>query len=280
MLIALLDNDRVAPSPNLKGAICPCCGGEVIARCGPERVHHFAHKVKAVCDSWKEPETEWHRSWKGLFPEDWREVIGHDAATGEKHIADVRTPHGLTIEFQHSSLHHEERIAREAFHGNMLWMVDGTRLVKDVPRFLEARTYFREVWKLGVFLCPFPEEAFHKQWLNCGVPVFFDFRSKLNEEGHAPIRDLLWCLIPYRVGGRAVVVALDTAVFVDFATKRSELLPWLQIAEGVADWLTPKPQPRTRMSSKTMLAMGTMLNQMERRAGARPWQPRRKTRRF
>lgn len=280
MLIALTENSRRSPSPGLKGAVCPCCESEVIARCGPERAWHFAHKAKSVCDSWKEPETEWHRSWEGLFPEDWREVIGHDAANGEKHVADIRTVHGLTIEFQHSSLHHEERAAREAFHGNMLWMVDGTRLLKDVPRFLEARASFREVWKQGVFLCAFPEDAFHKQWLHSRVPVFFDFRGKLVEERHAPIRDLLWCLLPYRVAGRAVVLAVTTATFVGLAMKRAELLPWLGIAEGVAQWMTPKPQPRARMTSRTLLAMGAMLNQMERRAQGRTWQPRRKSKRF
>jgi competence protein CoiA len=33
------------------------------------------------------------------------------------------------MEFQHSRLHPDERIAREAFHRNMVWIVDGLRLM-------------------------------------------------------------------------------------------------------------------------------------------------------
>jgi hypothetical protein len=50
-----------------------------------------AHKGRLECDPWYE-ETEWHRSWKDRFPLGWQEQIAYDPVTGEKHIADVRTP--------------------------------------------------------------------------------------------------------------------------------------------------------------------------------------------
>jgi hypothetical protein len=49
-----------------------------------------------------------------------------DEATGERHIADVKTERGLVIEFQHSQMPVEELQAREAFYGSMIWIVDGT----------------------------------------------------------------------------------------------------------------------------------------------------------
>ena len=51
---------------------------------------HWAHRGSRFCDPWWENETEWHRSWKGQFPVNWQEVV-HQAETGEKHIADVKT---------------------------------------------------------------------------------------------------------------------------------------------------------------------------------------------
>ena len=62
-----------------------------------------------------------------------------DKETGEKHIADVRMVHNLTIEFQHSHIGSLERTSREKFYENMVWVVDGTRLKKDYPRFLKGK---------------------------------------------------------------------------------------------------------------------------------------------
>lgn len=52
---------------------------------------HWAHKGRLPCDPWWEPETEWHRMWKDYFPSQNQEVVHFDAATGEKHVADVKT---------------------------------------------------------------------------------------------------------------------------------------------------------------------------------------------
>jgi competence CoiA-like predicted nuclease len=67
---------------------CPDCGAIVIAKCGHVRVPHWAHQGIRTCDPWWEPETEWHRTWKNCFPEDWQE-ISHTSITGEIHRADV-----------------------------------------------------------------------------------------------------------------------------------------------------------------------------------------------
>jgi competence protein CoiA len=87
----------------------------MVAKCGRVKVWHWAHKGRLECDPWYE-ETEWHRSWKDRFPLVWQEQIAYDPDSGEKHIADVSTPNGLIIEFQHSVISPQEIAARETFY--------------------------------------------------------------------------------------------------------------------------------------------------------------------
>ena len=100
MKFALINGQRQEAKPNLSGE-CLACGQPMIAKCGEVKIWHWAHKGRCTCDPWWENETEWHRTWKGLFPESWQEVI-HQADDGERHIADVKTDRGWVIEFQHS----------------------------------------------------------------------------------------------------------------------------------------------------------------------------------
>jgi len=72
----------------------------------------------------------------------------------------VRTQHGLVIEFQHSHLDPGERTERERFYRNMLWIVDGTRLQRDYPRFLKNKANLRATEYQGFFLLDFPEDCF------------------------------------------------------------------------------------------------------------------------
>ena len=102
----------------------------MIAKCGPRVLHHWAHKGRSNCDPWWENETDWHREWKSYFPENCRE-IHHQAEDGEIHRADVMTPTGIYVEFQHSSMPEAERKACEAFYGNLLWIIDGREFRKN-----------------------------------------------------------------------------------------------------------------------------------------------------
>src|SRR5262249_41966760 len=151
---------------------------------------------------WWEPETEWHRTWKDEFPGEWQEKILY-ASTGEKYIADVHTSHGLVIEFQRSHIDPQERDSREHFYGNMVWVVDGTRLKKDYLRFFKAKDSFRPSPMRGFFFVPFPDECFPSTWLRTSAPVIFDFYcSKLSEPSDT-LREALWCLLPGRAEGYA-----------------------------------------------------------------------------
>src|SRR5687768_3310564 len=130
MKFAIVSNDKIEATKGAKGA-CPVCGSELIAKCGEIKLHHWAHRSLLNCDTWWEKETEWHRSWKNKFSNDWQEFIFRDEQTREKHIADVHTNHGLVIEFQHSHIEPQERRTRENFYKNMVWIVDCTRLERD-----------------------------------------------------------------------------------------------------------------------------------------------------
>lgn len=102
----------------------------MVAKCGPRVMHHWAHRGHRNCDPWWENETEWHREWKNRFPESCRE-ISHIAADGEIHRADIRTPTGVYIEVQHSAITDAERVSRESFYGNLVWVIDGKPFEKS-----------------------------------------------------------------------------------------------------------------------------------------------------
>ena len=236
MRFALVDNERTPPSPGLTGS-CPACGSPMIAKCGNQRIHHWAHRGERVCDAWWEPEKEWHRNWKDNFPTAWQEVIQYDPS-GEKHIADVHTEHGVTLEIQHSHIRPEERSAREAFYKNMVWIVDGARLSRDLPRFQDGLTSLRQTNQGGLYLTHFPGELFPKNWLDSTVPVIFDFERAVPPEmasDHAG--RFLWCLLPGRAFEQAVVLKLSREVFVSWAKERPHIIPAQAILARVAETL-------------------------------------------
>src|SRR5690606_37797684 len=114
---------------------------------------------------WWETETEWHRKWNDYFPIEWQERIQFDEQSNEKHIADILTERSLVVEFQHSFNNPIERANREKFYKNMVWVVDGTRLQRDYPRFLKDIKEFSQTYQRGVFSVDFVSEVFPKNWL-------------------------------------------------------------------------------------------------------------------
>lgn len=129
MQLALVDGESTEPFPKGRGK-CPICDSELGAKCGSRVMHHWAHIHQRNCDPWWENETPWHREWKNLYHISCREV-SHTAIDGEIHRADVKTPSGIIIEFQHSALNDEERIAREKFYDNLVWVLDGSVFSKN-----------------------------------------------------------------------------------------------------------------------------------------------------
>lgn len=205
MKYALVDGQRQEASPGLAGE-CPGCGSPMMAKCGEARAWHWAHRGRRHCDVWWENETQWHRDWKGQFPDEWQEIV-HHAEDGERHIADVKTDRHWVIEFQHSYIKPPERRAREAFYPNLIWVVDGKRRKRDEAglhrAWNEASTPFgpnapiRELWP--------HDGALLKEWAGSSGHVFFD----LGDE------QVLWWLLPNASDHQAYVVRISRASFTD-----------------------------------------------------------------
>lgn len=219
MRYALIDNYRVEAQPKLHG-LCPNCFQPVVAKCGKHKIWHWAHRSITSCDSWWEPETEWHRNWKNNYPANWQEISLLDKRTGEKHISDVLTTHDLTIEFQHSAINPEERISREKFYKNMVWIVDGTRLKRDYPRFLKGRknsfenTIFHKTDNPYIFRVDLIDWCLPSAWLESSVPVIFDFLGLGTLDDEEGLRIPLYCLFP-QVGQYARIAEISRKAFIN-----------------------------------------------------------------
>ena len=127
MSLALVNGVRSEPAPKLRGK-CYHCNADMVSKCGNYVRWHWAHKSRKTCDAWQESETDWHRYWKDAFPIDCQEVVHNDVETGEKHIADVKTPSGIVVEVQHSPIAVNEVRSRENFYKEMIWIVDAQHL--------------------------------------------------------------------------------------------------------------------------------------------------------
>lgn len=194
MRFALVDGERREAEPLLLGK-CVGCGSDMLPKCGEVRIHHWAHRGRRRCDPWWENETEWHRRWKGRFPDAWQERVHHDE-DGERHIADVKTDHGWVLEFQHSYIRPKERRSREAFYSNLMWVVDGTRRKRDEGQFLRAleestatarSSPVRRVWS--------GDGALFRDWVVSTVHVFFDFGDAERVWWLSPASDDMWAYV-------------------------------------------------------------------------------------
>ncbi|UUA75212.1 hypothetical protein [Cellvibrio sp. QJXJ] len=86
------------------------------------------------------------------------------------------------LEFQHSFLNQEERLTRNQFYKKLVWVVDGTRRLRDKTQFLELLN--------GEFIAHQKPTVFEVHWLNdcrivqewSGAPyVVFDFQVGVDE---------------------------------------------------------------------------------------------------
>lgn len=208
MKYAIVSGEKTEAFKGGKG-ICPSCGSELIAKCGDVKINHWSHKGNRNCDAWWENETEWHRQWKNQFPKEWQEVVHFDEK-GEKHIADVKTKTNWIIEFQHSYLKSEERNSRNAFYSKLVWVVNGLRRETDKIQFQKVlkESSKAPVGNVNILKINFPEESrLLKEWLNCGVPVFFDFYELNNSN--------LWFLLPLKIKGEVYLTSFSREKFIN-----------------------------------------------------------------
>lgn len=117
------NEERIDPFPGGK-AICPICKDTVMAKCGVINAWHWAHINKGECDPWAENESEWHLSWKRLFPKANTEVPVWDVFLNMHHRADIRLNDGTVVELQHSSISVGEIIVRQRVYKKTIWVFD------------------------------------------------------------------------------------------------------------------------------------------------------------
>lgn len=179
MKYALVNALRQEAQPRLLGA-CPACGSPMVAKCGEERIWHWAHKGCDQCDPWWENEGPWHREWKGRFPEAWQEVVRR-GADAERHIADVQTDRGWVLEFQHSYLDPKERRSRDAFYRpKLIWVVDALRRDSDFSQFDKMMKGASCLGATGSFWAAHPDSCrLVKEWSGSDAQILFDFGTNV-----------------------------------------------------------------------------------------------------
>lgn len=159
MIWARRNSERVKALKTGEKASCPLCSKQVIPKCGEIKIWHWAHKIDFECDSFGEPESEWHLNWKNKFLKEQQEVAI------KNHIADIKNKNGLIIELQNSPISPYNIREREEFYGKMIWLLNGKTLAKNLE--LRQKSYglsFRWKW-------------FPKSWEVAKKPIYIDFSN-------------------------------------------------------------------------------------------------------
>ena len=184
----------------------------MLARCGTKKVWHWAHKGSRHCDPWWENETEWHRDWKNRFRSEWQEVPARDE-TGELHIADIKTPYGLVIEFQHSAIKPDEVAKRTNFYDQVIWIVDGNRRPTDRAQYerMLSECYSQKFDGVYIHTVYAEETRLLKDWGSLGRIVGFDFGGEN------------LCLLTAAQGRKRYLFDFPKAKFTDLIAENKQL---------------------------------------------------------
>lgn len=191
MIYAWIDGVKRQPIAKGERTTCKDCGGLLTSVIPAQSVMHWRHKA-GDCDRWSEAEGPWHLGWKEQFDIGCREIGLYDAATGERHRADVLcgagTPNATVLELQHSSISEQERIKREAFYRQnhrMFWLVH----LHDEVSF--TGTNFRMSLGVGAGMATVDGHNFEivrfassssqfiEKWKRSRAHVFFDFQDHI-----------------------------------------------------------------------------------------------------
>lgn len=187
MLFATVNGEKVEAKPKTTG-VCPLCEEPVFSKCGEVKVWHWAHYKDESCDSWYEPETEWHKNWKLIFgKENCEIIISKDRV---RHIADILIKDNFVIELQNSPIQKSIIRKRENFYGEgMVWIINGknfkdnfsmyrNRLEEDEEyyhRYNPLSPYYGKVDNSYKNEFNFSWRWCHKSWSEVQRHVFIDF---------------------------------------------------------------------------------------------------------
>ncbi len=131
--------EKLLPEPHME-AICPICKNKVISKCGEINAWHWAHKSNVECDDWTETDSEWHNSWKKLYPKENCELD----INGRR--ADILTDHYEVILLNSSSLSLEDIRLRESYFKNIIWIIKADDIIENFD-FYEKDNYYTFRWK-------------------------------------------------------------------------------------------------------------------------------------
>ena len=146
---------------------------------------------------------------RSLMVRIWASFVGARRHFGEKHVADVKTKTGIVIEFQHSFLKREERMAREAFYRKMVWVVDGRQRKRDATQLLKCIGPC--LWNdppYILYVTNHEECALLRDWNASFVPVYFDLGVR-QEDGTMG----LWRRDPISQNGRVYLTPVSLESF-------------------------------------------------------------------
>lgn len=187
MLFAIINGRKNEAIPHTIGT-CLLCEREVFSKCGDINVWHWAHVKNDNCDSWYEPESEWHKNWKHVFGKDHCEVV--ISKEGVRHIADILTPGHIIIELQNSPIPKSTINQREVFYGEkMIWIINGkhfkqnfsiykSQLDKDEDynrRYNPSSPYFGNYDDSLKDILTFNWSNYRRSWAGAGRNTFIDF---------------------------------------------------------------------------------------------------------
>ncbi|MFN6353438.1 MAG: competence protein CoiA [Cyanobacteriota bacterium] len=239
MKYALVGGQKSTPQPKLRGR-CIHCGEDMIPKCGKVKLWHWAHKTTDMCDPWWENESLWHRAWKEHFPRDWQEVSHVNPVTGEKHIADVKNEFGLVIEFQRSTLSEIERVSREVFFQDMIWIVDGSRGSHDSAYFSMGVSGPVQKNPLLYGLEWWGQSRLLHFWSVSSKQVYLDF-------GH----DVLWRLVSFNAETRQGLVGLipKSDFIEDCLSLKSMRVTFIDDGHDIEQFRMPRPLVELKLSS-------------------------------
>jgi Competence protein CoiA-like family len=211
------NGDRILPVREAE-AKCPSCGSSVVPKMGRINAHHWAHAVGADCDTWSEPETEWHLGWKALVEPQFAEVTlkRQDCF----HRADIQTHDQRVIELQRSGISGDEILERNQFYngfGKTLWVFYGGDFMPNVQFISLPDGGWAFDWN-------WPRKTHERASKNAGV--FWDFGG-----------DFLFKISKFEIGGRT-----GSGHFVPKASFITRYLGMSMRPSAALDWLMrPKP---------------------------------------
>jgi len=197
--------------------VCPLCGNELVPRKGDVRNWHWAHVAGRGCDDWYEPKGAWHRGWQNCFERSWQEVpvIKPICGVEKRHIADVKTTNGWTIEFQYSHLPNDGINERQAFYGEMVWVVAGMRLDRDKLKgecIMACQESFVSENGIKYLLARSSDLPSGGFWMERGKFVFFDFEGSFDK----PVFDGdLLCLLPETIDGNKLLAIVPKSRLIE-----------------------------------------------------------------